>query len=147
MTIITVNSDTSLQEILGDIREKYEKHKYLRVTIKTGKDRSIKQNNVTHRWYEQIARELREDDVVGWRCYCKLHHGVPILRTDDEEFRTAYDAAILHKMSYADKLLIMKFMPVTSIMTKEQLTKYAEAVQADFRKRGVMLEFTRNEQK
>lgn len=145
MTIITVNSDTSLQEILGDIREKYEKYKYLRVTIKTGKDRSIKQNNVTFRWYEQIARELREDDVIGWRSYCKLHHGIGILRAEDEEFRTNYDA-VVRPMTYENKLLIMRFMPVTSLMTKEQLTKYAEAVQADFRKRGVLLEFTRNEQ-
>jgi hypothetical protein len=144
MTIITVNSDTALQEIIGEIREKYDRFRYLRVTIKTGKDRSIKQNNVTHRWYEQIARELREDDVIGWRCYCKLHHAVGIMRAEDEEFRTNYDA-VVRPMKYEDKLLIMRFMPVTSLMTKDQLTRYAEQVQADFRKRGVILKFTQDE--
>ena len=35
----------------------------------------------------------------------------------------------------------MKFLPVTSLMTKPQLSKYLEAVRDDFMKRGVMLEF------
>ncbi len=140
MTVITVNSDTLLQDIIGEIREKYNRFKYLRITIKTGKDRSLPQNNVTHAWYGQMARELREDDELGWKCYCKLHHGVPILRAEDEEFRLTYDKA-MRPMTYENKLLVMRFMQVTSLMTKEQLSKYAEAVQADFRKRGVLLEF------
>jgi hypothetical protein len=36
---------------------------------------------------------------------------------------------------------VMRCWPVTSIMTKPQLSKYAEAVQADFVVRGVRLEF------
>lgn len=140
MTAYIINSDTSLQSVIGDLREMYRQHRYVKVNAKTGKARSLDQNGISHVWYEQLARELREDDSLGWKSYCKLHHGVPILRAEDEEFRTAYDATI-KGMTYEQKLLVMRMLPVTSLMTKPQLSKYLEAMQADFERRGVRLEF------
>lgn len=140
MSTITINSADGLQSFIGDLRGLWDRYKFLRINIKTGKDRSLPQNAITHVWYGQIARELREDDELGWKAYCKLHHGVPILRAEDEEFRTAYDSTI-KPMTYEQKLTVMRFWPVTSIMTKEQLSKYAESVQDDFLRRGVRLEF------
>jgi hypothetical protein len=140
MTTYTINSDTSLQNIIGLIRSTYNEFKFLRVNVKTGKDRSLSQNAITHAWYEQLARELREESALGWKCYCKLHHGVPILRSEDEEFRDAYDQ-VIKGLRYEQKLVAMRSWPVTSLMNKEQLSKYAEAMQADFRERGVLLEF------
>lgn len=135
-----INSDESLQRFIGDIREQYQSHRYLRASVKTGKARSLPQNNITHAWYEQIARELREDDALGWKSYCKLHHGVPLLRAEDGEYREIYDDAI-KGLGYEQKLRVMRYFPVTSLMNKEQLSKYAEAVREDFYKRGVLLEF------
>ena len=140
MTAVIVNSADTLSALLGDIRELWGRHKYLRVSIKTGKDRSLPQNSITHAWYAQIARELREDSEMGWKCYCKLHHGVPILRLADEEFRATYDR-VIKQLSYENKLEAMKVWPVTSLMTKAQLSEYAEAVQIDFARRGVVLKF------
>lgn len=140
MTTAIINSAESLSTVIGELREQWARHKFLRLSIKTGKARSLDQNAVTHCWYEQIARELREDDALGWKCYAKLHHGVPILRAEDAEFRETYDSAIKW-LSYEQKLKVMRLLPVTSLMTKEQLRKYAEAVQDDFRRRGVVLEF------
>ncbi len=139
MTKLTANSDTSLQNMLGFIREQYNIHKYVRADIKTGKDRSLPQNNFIHAWYQQLARELKEDNALGWKCYCKLHHGVPILRAESDEFLETYDIAI-KPLDYDVKLLIMREWPVTSIMTKEQLTQYAESVRIDFHRRGIILE-------
>lgn len=135
-----INSDESLQRFIGAIREQYQSHRYLRASVKTGKARSLPQNNITHAWYEQIARELREDDALGWKSYCKLHHGVPLLRAEDGEYRDIYDDAI-KGLGYEQKLKVMRYFPVTSLMNKEQLSKYAEAVRDDFYKRGVLLEF------
>lgn len=139
MTTIVINSADSLQSALGEVRELWFCHKFLRLNIRAGKDRSIDQNSLVHAWYAQIARELREDDALGWKCYAKLHHGVPIMRLDGE-FREAYDA-VIKPLPYEKKLIAMRHWPVTSLMTKEQLSKYAEAVQADFRAKGVLLEF------
>lgn len=139
-----VNSDESLQRFMGDLRSQYQVHRYLRISIKTGKARTLPQNDITHVWYGQIARELPEDDALGWRCYCKLHHGVPILRAEDAEFQGMYDS-IIKGRSYEEKLLVMKYLPVTSLMSRKQLSTYAEAVQADFRARGVFLVFPGSE--
>ena len=139
MSTFLVNSDNSLSKLFGELREAYTQYKFLRGSFKTGVDRSRPQNAITHVWYSQIAQELRDDDELGWKCYCKLHHGVPIMRLD-LEFRECYDNSIKH-LQYEQKLIAMRQFPVTSLMSKEQLSKYAEAVQADFLTRGVVLEF------
>lgn len=143
MAAIVVNSVDSLQRAIGELREMWNRHKFLRLNVKTGQDRSLPQNAITHVWYEQIARELREDDELGWKCFCKLHYGVPILRAEDAEFRETYDA-VIKPLTYEQKLTAMRCWPVTSIMNKEQLSKYAEMLQAEFAKRGVILEFPAN---
>lgn len=140
MSAWTVNSEMSLQAFIGDIRAMFQADKYIKVSAKAGKPRSLDQNAISHAWYEQLARELREESALGWKCYCKLHHGVPILRAEDEEFRTFYDGAI-KRLTYEQKIEAMKFVPVTSIMTKPQKSAYLEAVQNDFAAKGVRLEF------
>ena len=99
MTAQIVNSAESLQRVLGDIRQLWNEHKFLRLNIKTGKDRSRDQNAISHAWYEQIARELREDSPEGVKCECKLRFGVPILRASDDDFREMYDTAIRGHLS------------------------------------------------
>lgn len=101
--------------------------------------RTLAQNAGTHVLYEIIAQALPEDDALGWKCYCKLHHGVPILRAEDPEYREIYDASI-KAMAYEQKLKVMRYFPVTSLMDKKQINKYIEALQADFEPRGVILE-------
>lgn len=138
-----INSDTGLSKFIGELREEYFTHRYIEVTVKNGKVRSIKQNSTTHRWYQQLALELKEYDALSWKCYCKLHHGVAILRSEDDEFRLAYDS-VIKPLSYEQKMIAMKCWPVTSIMNKDQLSRYAESVQADFRLKGVLLEFNKD---
>ena len=140
MSAWIINSESALQSCFGDIREEYRLNKFLKLSSKTGKTRSLDQSALSHVWYEQLSRELREDDALGYKCYCKLHHGIPILRAEDDEFRAFYDGA-LKSLSYEQKLQAMKFTPVTSIMTKQQLSKYLDAVQNDFMLKGVRLEY------
>lgn len=139
-----INSESSLQACIGDMREDFHKHKYLKVDWKVGSSRSDSQNKISHVWYEQVARELREDDALGWKCFSKLHYGVPILAVEDEQFRAFYNAA-LRNLTYEQKLAAMKFVPVTSEMTKPQLSKYLEAMQAGFQEQGVKLDFPRED--
>lgn len=109
-----------------------------KVTI-APKGRSLLQNAFSHSWYMEIAQAFPEDDAVGWKAYCKLTHGVPILVAEDEEFAEAYNYGI-RNMDYATQLVIMRLFPVTSLMNVRQLTAYAEAVQEDFARRGLVLQ-------
>lgn len=135
-----INSELALQRAIGDLREDWKRHKFLRLRWTAGSKRSLDQNAIAHAWYEQVARELREDDALGVKCYAKLHHGVPILRAEDADFRATYDL-VIRPLPYERKLQAMKQWPVTSLMTKPQLSAFLEAVRDDFRTRGVYLEF------
>ena len=140
---LTINSDQSLSSAIGELRDQFKSHRFLRVSIKTGKDRSLDQNSISHAWYEQISRELREETPLGVKNFCKQNYGVPILRAENEEFRQQYDT-VLKPLSYDKKLLAMNFLPVTSLMTKDQLSQYLEAMQSAYANR-VKLEFPEQE--
>lgn len=137
MSEIILNSEPALQSFIGEIRQRWQRSKYLRVVVRE-RTRSLDQNGVTHVWYAQLARELPENDALGWKAYCKLHHGVPILRAECPDFRAFYDAGLL-RLTYEQKIAAMRFVPVTSHMTVPQLTAYMAAMQDDFAKRGVWL--------
>ena len=140
MSEAIVNSDLALQRAIGDLREDYRRHRFLRLRWTAGSKRSLDQNAISHAWYEQVARELREGSALDAKCESKLVCGVPILRAEDVEFRATYDR-LLRPMAYADKLELMKVLPVTSLMTKPQLSQYLEAMQAHWAKRDVWLQF------
>lgn len=133
-----VANELALQRLIGDLRESYRQHGYLRVQVKAGRPRSLDQNALVHAWYDQISRELREDSALGVKCYCKLHFGVPILRAEDADYRETYDTAI-RPMPYPRKLVAMRQWPVTSLMTRDQLTQYADAIAEHYAGRGVHL--------
>lgn len=137
---LIVNSEPSLQTAIGELREQFRTRKYLTVNVTHGKHRSLDQNAISHAWYSQVAKELREDSELGVKCFCKLHFGVPILRMGSDEFREKYDRAV-KPMDYPDKLTLMEWFPVTSLMTTPQLSEYLEKMQSHYQCRGVLLEF------
>jgi len=122
------NSETSLQNVIGEVRELWRTNKYLRVKVTSGRKRSLDQNAIAAVWYEQVARELREGSALDVKCECKLTIGVPILRSEDADFREAYDG-VLKGLTYEQKLVAMRAWPVTSLMTKAQLSQYLEKMQ------------------
>lgn len=140
MSTVYVNSEPLLSKLIGDLRQQWREHKFLRVSVKTGKDRSLDQNAIAHAWYQQVADELREQSALQVKAECKLLYGVPILRAEDDEFREFYDGAVKNALSYEQKLKAMEFIPVTSLMRVKQLSAYLVAMQEGFRGR-VALEF------
>ena len=132
--------------MIGELREEWGHHKFLRVDLKTGKDRSISFNDLSHVWYAQLANELKQDDAINWKCFCKLNFAVPILRSEDEQFRFFYDSSIKSSLTYEQKLQAMKYLPVSSLMTNAQFKKYCETMQEYFAKIGVNLEFPKEDE-
>lgn len=137
---IYVGNETGLRTATGKLARLYAEHKKLRIAVYEYKPRSLNQNNISHAWYAEIAKQLPEDNASGWKSYCKLHHGIPILRFDDEEFKEFYDGSI-KKLTYEEKLTAMKYLPVTSWMNTTQFTVYLEEVRNDFINRGIVLEY------
>jgi len=133
-----LNSEIALQSFIGTLRELWHHRRYIEVTVKEGKQRSVEQNAVMHGWFGQVVRELREDDERGVKRFCKLHFGVPILRAADDDFRAAYDR-VIRPLAYPDKLVAMDILPVTSVMTTLQLDTCMTDIQEHYAKRGVVL--------
>jgi hypothetical protein len=142
---VIINSDIALQDAIGELRAQYAQYHYLDVRIKHGRHRGIPINQLSHVWYAQIARELREQTALQVKAECKLYYGVPILRAECEDFRKAYDSRIKNNFTHEQKLIVMESFPVTSLMTNPQIKQYLEAMQAGYAGR-VLLEFPKDEQ-
>ena len=139
MTTAIVTTQAKLSAVIGEVRDAFKATGWLRMSWRHEKDRTLQQNALSHAWYEQIAAELREGTALDAKAECKLRYGVPILRAEDAEFRAMYDGA-LKVMAYEQKLAVMHYLPVTSLMTTAQLSQYLEAVRAAYAER-VRLEF------
>jgi hypothetical protein len=138
-----INSEIGLQSFIGSLRELWFSRRYLEISVKEGRGRSVEQNAVMHGWFGQVARELREDNPRGVKRFCKLHFGVPILRAEDDDFRAAYDR-VIKPLGYEDKLVAMDILPVTSVMTTIQLDACMTDIQNHYAGKGVTLVYPKD---
>jgi len=53
-----INSEQSLDAYIEHIKSQYDNHKYLKVVVSTGKQRSITQNAALHKYFTLLADEL-----------------------------------------------------------------------------------------
>jgi hypothetical protein len=104
--------------------------------------RSLAQNRLQFLWVREIAAQSdgnqTPEDV---RAYCKLHHGVPIMRAESPKFRELYDRFLM-KGSYADKIAAMLppfDLPVTRFMSSEQIHRYLDLIHQEFTGKGLTL--------
>ena len=119
----------SKSKCIEDINNLDEDAKWL-VEIKKH-NRSEMQNRTVFMWYREIAKAKGDETATDVRAYCKLHYGVPILREDNDDFREDYDQ-IVRPLSYENKLKIMVEpldLPVTRIMSVDQMQRYMEEVE------------------
>lgn len=107
--------------------------------VKYNDKRPLSMNGLSHVWYGDIAKETSqlEHDV---KSECKLIFGVPILRSEDDDFRDFYDGAIKGALTYEEKLKAMRYVPVTSIMDKSQMHRYLNAMQTKYAEQGIILQ-------
>ena len=109
------------------------------VDITEGRNRSDEQNRLSQKWYSEIADQCGEDreDV---RARCKLEHGVPILRRENEKFREVYNRTLLH-LSYDEKRDFIRYtdMPVTRLLNVGQMTEFMDAVFKRHSEFGIVL--------
>ena len=102
------------------------------------KTRSLAQNRLAWIWYGGIEEEMGEE--AGWgHSFCKLTIGVPILRRDSESFRAFYDK-VVKPLPYAEKLIGIENVDITSRLNTAQMTEYLETIQRKFAEQGIALD-------
>lgn len=108
------------------------------VEWRAGADRTLEQNALMWKWAGEAAAQLGDRTADEVQREWKLTIGVPILRSENEDFCAFYDQA-LRPRSYADKIAAMPFVPVTSIMTVPQMRKFMDAVEQNAASNGICL--------
>lgn len=108
------------------------------VSWKLGADRSLDQNALQFKWAGEAAEQLGDRTADEVQREWKLTIGVPILRSEDDDFRAFYDEA-LRPRTYEQKLAAMRYVPVTSIMSVPQFTRYLDEVFRQCQEQGINL--------
>lgn len=143
---ILINSQGKLTEAVTALQRAFADKKYLTVTVKTGRDRTLDQNALWFAMYKRIA-QVMEWHIEDARRHCKLHFGVPLMRNECAEFRQNWNELLLH-LSYekklelmgANKLLGPDGFPVTRLFNRAQGIEYTNAIVDDFREQGVFFD-------
>ena len=144
---LSVNGVGKLSEAITKITAMFREHKFLVVSIRPGKDRTLDQNALWFAMYQRIAQMTEIGDVEDARRYCKLHYGVPIMRKADEDFRNAWNVSFL-MLTYETKLELMgpcalfgpDGFPVTRLFDRAQGIAYTDKIVADWSQRGVVFD-------
>lgn len=134
----TVRNESDLSLLLTFLRKR---KRPFSVEVTDGRRRSTDQNRLSHLWFKEIAEQLGDRTPEDVRAHCKLVHGVPILRAENEAFRERYDA-IVRPLPYEAKIALMAEpldMPVSRLMSVDQLSRWLNAVEQEFTKIGVAL--------
>lgn len=101
------------------------------------KHRSLKQNDLVHMWYREIADQTEDSTPLDIKRYCKLNFGVPILLEDDD-FRVKYNA-VMDDIPYETQLEAMDLIDITSAMTTKQMGEYLDQMEYEFIPAGFQL--------
>lgn len=144
---ISVNSAAKLSEAITRLTAAYREHKFVVVSFRPGKDRTLDQNALWFALYQRIAQMTEIGDVEDARRYCKLHFGVPIMRKANEDFRNAWNVSFL-LLTYETKLELMgecalfgpDGFPVTRLLDRAQGIVYTDKIVAEFSSKGVVFD-------
>lgn len=144
---ISVNGATRLSEAIAKMTAMFREHKYVVVSLRPGKDRTLDQNALWFALYQRIAEMTQIGDVEDARRYCKLHVGVRIMLRDDEDFRSGWNAMCLN-LAYEQKLEIMgpcalfgpDGFPVTRLFNRKQGIEFTNRIVDEFRAKGVFFD-------
>lgn len=144
---ISVNCPSKLSEAITRLTAMYRDKKFVVVSLRPGKDRTLDQNALWFAFYKRIAEMTAIGGAADARRYCKLHIGVQILLNEDEEFQQAWYRVMRH-LPYEEKLAMMgecklfgpDGFPVTSLFNRAQGIAYTDRIVADFSAHGVFFE-------
>lgn len=104
------------------------------------KHRSLMQNDLSHVWYREIAKQSQHMTLDEVKRECKLTCGVPILRAENAEFNTMW-CNVVKGHDYEARILMMEFLPVTSLMSAQQMSDYLIAMYYKYTGAGYYLEW------
>jgi hypothetical protein len=142
---ISVNCQAKLSEAITRLSAMFRDKKFVVVSLRPGKNRTLDQNALWFAMYKRISEMTQIGDAADARRYCKLHFGVQILLNEDSGFQAAWYRVMRH-LPYEEKLALMgehklfgpDGFPVTSLFNRAQGIQYTDRMAAYFTGQGVV---------
>ncbi len=142
---ISVNCQAKLSEAITCLTTMYRDKKFVVVSLRPGKDRTLDQNALWFAMYRRISEMTQIGDAADARRYCKLHFGVQILLNEDAGFQAEWYRVMRH-LPYETKLTMMgechlfgpDGFPVTSLFNRAQGVQYTDRMANYFTGQGVV---------
>jgi len=109
------------------------------VTWQRGGKRSLSQNALLHRWYDDIAKHYGDQTAMQVKGECHKVYGLPI-RLRDEAFAWVWNKVGADR-TYEQQCRIFErgIFAMTSAMTTTELKEYMDAMHTHYRQQGVHL--------
>lgn len=141
---LVANGSAQLSSALACITTMFREHKYLVISVRPGRDRSLEQNRLWQAMYKRVSEMTGQGTAREVWAYCKLMLGVPILRRDDARFAAGYDRYFSH-LSFEEQLFLMGAnplfgpdgFPVTRLFGTKQGSEYTDAIADYYVPKGV----------
>jgi len=119
------------------VKDKKHKIEVCISNVKTAKQRrEIAQNNLNWVWCGDEAKQRQEYTPQEIHERNKLEYGIPIM-CRDPDFAMLWQPFRYYIIE--QKLRILKHMPITSIMSIEQMTEYLSTMKIDKESKGIFL--------
>lgn len=106
-----------------------------------GRQRTVEQNRTQMLWHKEASQQLKSGTPKDMRAFAKLHIAIPLLCSEDAEFKAQYDK-VIGPMPYETKLALMVEpfdFPATRLMSKRQKSDYLTALKDHYESQGVQL--------
>ena len=133
-----VNTKKLLNDHIQNARLMFELHSDITCdAIKTPKKRSLPQNDISHAWYLELAKQ-GDMTFDEYRTYCKYKFGLAIMLSGDDEQKATFQR-VMKSISYEDRLAIVSKMAVTSTFKKSEMAQYLDEMQRHFTQQGFIL--------
>jgi len=100
--------------------------------------RSLPQNSLWAIWYGFIGKEMGSAPEAVKR-ECKLLYGIPLYCAQDAGFCAMWQSMFEH-LDYEKKLYAMRFIAVTSKLSKMNGSRYTETLQVEYAKEQIVLD-------
>ena len=120
---IIVNSAHSKELFVAQMSKLYDEHKYLRLTVKTGKQRTNLQNSSLHKYLQMLADALN-DAGYDMKRTLKEEVDIPWTSANAKEFLWRPIQKVLTKKQSSTKPTTKEYVYIYEVLSRHMVDKF-----------------------
>lgn len=120
---VIVNSNHSKELFIAQISKLYDEHKYLRLTVKTGKQRTNLQNSSLHKYLQMLADALN-DAGYDMRRTLRVDVDIPWTGSNAKEHLWRPIQKVLTKNQSSTKPTTKEYVYIYEVLSRHMVEKF-----------------------